>query len=106
MDHRGIRRPGPVLIGELVRHRHCGAANDQLPRVDSLPGPWMSETGIQDFELPVDLPTFASLRGVCAYVELTPPSGVMSARTSVGLRLGGVGQRDPRGCPSLATTEQ
>ena len=92
--------PEPVLIGELVRHRHCGAANDQLPRVDSLPGPWMSETGIQDFELPVDLPTFASLRGVCAYVELTPPSGVMSARTSVGLRLGDVVQRDPRSCPS------
>ena len=92
--------PEPGLIGELVRHRHCGAANDQLPRVDSLPGPWMSETGIQDSSFPWTFPTLASLRGVCAYVELTPPSGVMSARTSVGLRLGDVVQRDPRSCPS------
>ena len=58
--------PEPVLIGELVRHRHCGAANDQPPRVDSLPGPWMSETGIQDFELPVDLPDVrVAAWGVC-----------------------------------------
>ena len=56
--------------------------------------------GFRTSSFPWTFPTFASLRGVCAYVELTPPSGVMSARTSVGLRLGDVVQRDPRSCPS------